>query len=179
MLLASEIKKAIICGDITISDFRGSALNPNSYNLRTGDVICQVLPNAKEGSIEYIDPRIPMSYNRGEITEKGCILFPGFIYLIPTMETVSTDKYVPIITGRSNYGRMGVSVHREAGFGDIGFSGKWTLQIDVIKPTLILPYTEICQVYFSETIGEIEILYDGKYQNAHGVLASQAWKDFI
>lgn len=178
MLLASEIKKAIANGDITISEFRESALNPNSYNLRTGDVICQVITNAKEGNLEYLDPRVQMSYIRGDITEKGCILYPGYIYLIPTMETVSTSKYVPIITGRSSYGRMGVSVHREAGFGDIGFSGKWTLQIDVIKPTLILPYTEICQVYFSEVTGDIDQLYNGKYQNADGVLASQAWKDF-
>lgn len=178
MLLASEIRKAIACGDIKITDFHESALNPNSYNLRTGDIIRQVRTNATMGPIQYIDPRKPMCCSDGVIDKGGIIIYPGYTYLVPTMEVVSTDKYVPGITGRSSYGRMGVSVHQEAGFGDIGFSGHWALQIDVTQPTLLLPYAEICQVYFCETIGEIEMLYNGKYQNAAGVIESKSWEDF-
>lgn len=177
MLLASEIRKAISDGSIKISDFRESALNPNSYNLRVGNMIKQVMPNALNGKLEYIDPDIPMVCKTGEISDRGTMLFPGYVYLVPTMETVSTDKYVPIITGRSSYGRLGMSVHREAGFGDIGFSGTWTLQIDVVTPTLLHPYREICQVYFSEVVGEPELLYRGKYQNSNGAVESLAWRD--
>lgn len=178
MLLASEIKAAITRGDIKISDFRESALNPNSYNLRIGDVIKQVFPNASKGPLEYIDPDKPMVCRTGAIPEKGVILFPGYVYLVPTMEVVETNKYVPMITGRSSYGRLGMSAHREAGFGDIGFSGRWTLQIDVVTPTLLKPYREVCQVYFNEVVGDPdEMLYHGKYQHSDGAVESMAWKD--
>lgn len=177
MLLASEIKSAVKLGTIEISDFRDSALNPNSYNLRIGNTIKQVYPNVYNGSSSYIDPDVPMECKAGIIPDEGCILFPGYVYLVPTYETVSTNHYVPIITGRSSYGRLGMSVHREAGFGDIGFSGTWTLQIDVVTPTLLRPYREICQVYFCETVGEPTLLYHGKYQNSAGAVESLSWKD--
>ncbi len=82
------------------------------------------------------------------IPKEGLLLQPGRVYLARTVERTFTDKYVPMLEGRSSVGRLGISVHVTAGFGDIGFNGHWTLEITVEQPTVIYPDVEICQIYY-------------------------------
>ena len=93
-----------------------------------------------------------------------------------TVEKTHTDYYVPILSGRSSTGRLGINVHATAGYGDIGFNGYWTLEIFVIHPIVIYPNVEICQIYFNTVQGDVS-LYDGKYQNNLGIQASEIWKE--
>ena len=93
-------------------------------------------------------------------------------------EHIHTEYFEPIITGRSSMGRLGIAVHQEAGFGDIGFNGTMTLQLKVTYPTRIYPYFPMAQVYFLTPHGEIKDLYNGKYQNATGIAGSKAYQDF-
>ncbi len=99
-----------------------------------------------------------------EIPEGGLILWPGILYLGRTVETIGSNDFVPIVEGRSSVGRLGVHVHVTAGFCDIGFRGTITLEIHVIHPVRIYPHLPLCQAYFLEPRGEIE-LYKGRYQN--------------
>jgi len=62
-----------------------------------------------------------------EIPPEGYVLEPNVLYLGHTNEVTHTNVYAPFIEGRSSIGRMGISVHITAGFGDIGFNGTWTL----------------------------------------------------
>ena len=150
----------------------------------------------KEGGI-YVPTKygLDMKVNQhlliGKIPEEGLILEPGVLYLGRTMEYTKTHKFVPMLEGRSSVGRLGISIHSTAGFGDIGFCGYWTLEISCVQPVRIYPGVEICQIYY-HTIGpecDIWIPDDdnksvmkyedsGKYQKNDGIQPSMLWKEF-
>ena len=142
--------------DILITPFDPKKLNPNSYNLT-------LFPELKIYTNQIIDPKnlktIPI-----EIPKHGLVLQPNILYLGSTNEYTETYNLVPKIDGRSSIGRLGISVHVTAGFGDIGFKGKWTLEIFVIQPVIIYPDMEICQISYYIPYGDITN-YDGRYQN--------------
>lgn len=98
-----------------------------------------------------------------KIPEDGLILWPGILYLGRTIEVIGSNSFVPIVEGRSSVGRLGVHVHVTAGFCDLGFRGSITLEIHCLHPIKIYPGVPICQAYFLEPRGEIE-LYKGRYQ---------------
>lgn len=108
-----------------------------------------------------------------EIPEDGYVLIPGILYLGETMEYTETYGFVPNIDGRSTTGRLGIEVHRTAGFGDNGFKGKWTLEITVTHPVIVYPGMEIGQLYYETINGDCSMMYDGKYQNQQGVEAAK------
>ena len=112
------------------------------------------------------------------IPKEGLLLQPGRVYLARTVERTFTDKYVPMLEGRSSVGRLGISVHVTAGFGDIGFNGHWTLEITVEQPTVIYPDVEICQIYYHTIKGDYDLYSSGKYQNNTGIQSSVMYKDF-
>ena len=103
---------------------------------------------------------------------------PGRIYLAQTMEYTKTDGLVPMLEGRSSVGRLGINIHATAGFGDVGFHGRWTLELSCVQPVRIYAGMEICQIYYHTIMGEIIKRYTGKYQESDGVRPSQMWKDF-
>lgn len=170
MLGAEAIRNCIHDGTISITDFDEKRLNPNSYNLRLAPKL-----------LVYTDPVLDMKkYNSTQeiiIPKEGLTLVPGEFYLGSTIEETYTPYHVPGLDGRSSIARLGICVHITAGFGDVGFKGRWTLEITVAKPVKIYPEVEIAQVYFNEIYGEIKDRYHGKYQNATDVMASRMFKD--
>lgn len=160
---------------LLISDFSPDRLNPNSYNLRLADEIAYytnfpgiALDMAKENPIRTV-----------HINDNGYILSPGILYLARTMEYTETHKFVPMLEGRSSVGRLGISIHSTAGFGDIGFRGYWTLEISCVQPVRIYPGVEICQIYY-HTISEKSNLLTyngGKYQDNRGIQPSLMYKE--
>lgn len=170
ILTGNEIYNQVIAGNIEIDPFDVNRLNPNSYNLSLGNELAV-----------YRDAVLDMK-NKSElvtlpIPDEGFRIEPNRLYLASTNETTFTDKYVPILSGRSSVGRLGISIHVTAGFGDIGFKGKWTLEIFCIEPVIIYPNVPICQIYFIEPKGQIS-LYNSKYNNNNGIQGSMLWKDF-
>lgn len=197
MLTGSKILNEVKNGNIEISDFDTKRLNPNSYNLRLDskikcfkendseedpdvDAIHSLFQTIFQGSIpQVIDPKDPPVMEEYDMSESGeLILYPNKLYLASTIEETFTDKYIPCISGRSSIGRLGLNVHVTAGFGDIGFRGKWTLELFCIEPIIIRPGMEICQIYFFEPSGDTSIQYHGKYQNQNDVEASQIYTEF-
>ena len=67
------------------------------------------------------------------------MLSPHQLYLARTAERTVTHNLVPQIEGRSSVGRLGLFVHVTAGFGDVGFSGYWTLEMFAVHPVRIYP----------------------------------------
>jgi dCTP deaminase len=122
--------------------------------------------------------KLPNKTKKIIIPEEGLILEPGKLYLGRTVEYTKTDKFVPMLEGRSSIGRLGLFIHVTAGFGDIGFSGFWTLEIHCIQPVKIYPGVEICQIYYHSIEGEYEKYSSGKYQNNIGIQPSMLYKDF-
>lgn len=170
ILTGNEIYNQIVIGNIEIDPFDVTRINPNSYNLSLGNELAVykdlVLDMRRKSELVSIP-----------IPNDGYKLEPHRLYLASTVERTFTDKYVPILSGRSSIGRLGISIHVTAGFGDIGFNGKWTLEIFCIEPVIIYPNVPICQIYFEEPKGKVS-LYNSKYNNNNGIQGSMLWKDF-
>ena len=150
--------------DILITPFDPKKLNPNSYNLT-------LFPELKIYTNQIIDPK-NITIETIEIPKHGLVLQPNILYLGSTNEYTETYNLVPKIDGRSSIGRLGISVHVTAGFGDIGFKGKWTLEIFVIQHVIIYPNMEICQISYYIPYGDITN-YDGRYQNQKTIQESK------
>ena len=113
-----------------------------------------------------------------EIPKEGYVLQPGILYIGRTIERTHTDKFIPMINGRSSGGRLGISIHICAGFGDIGFDGSWTLEITCVEPVRIYPGEEVAQICYFKPYGKIknEYLYHGRYQGQIDATASRFFK---
>ncbi|MGG7187036.1 dCTP deaminase, partial [Clostridium butyricum] len=112
------------------------------------------------------------------IRDDGLLLDPGNLYLGSTNDFTQTEKFVPMLEGRSSTGRLGLFIHVTAGFGDIGFAGYWTLEIFCVQPIRIYPNVDICQIYYHDIHGEYDLYNSGKYQNNTGIQPSLMYKDF-
>ncbi|WP_432667429.1 dCTP deaminase [Wukongibacter baidiensis] len=171
MILSGREIKDRVGKDIFIEPFSDDQLNPNSYNLRLHNELVvyeeEVLDMKKDNKAKKII-----------IPPEGLVLEPGKLYLGRTLEYTRTENYVPMLEGRSSIGRLGLYIHVTAGFGDVGFSGYWTLEIHCIQPIRIYPEVEICQIYYHTIQGEFEKYSSGKYQNNEGIQTSKLFKDF-
>lgn len=170
ILSGKEILKHI-GEDIVIEPFDEKRINPNSYNLTLFNELL-VYKN------DILDMKIPNETEKLIIPEEGLLLEPGKLYLGRTNEFTKTNKYIPMLEGRSSTGRLGLFIHVTAGFGDIGFAGYWTLEIFCVQPIRIYPNTEICQIYYHNIDGEYDLYSSGKYQNNNGIQPSLMYKDF-
>lgn len=171
ILSGLEIEKEIARGNIVITPYVREQLNPNSYNLRLHDEL-----------LIYDDVQLDMkranAFHTFQIPEDGFLLEPGRVYLGRTSEFTQTKTLVPMLEGRSSVGRLGLSIHITAGFGDVGFCGYWTLELHCIQPIKIYPFVEICQIYYHTIEGEYFSYQSGKYQNNTGVQPSMMYLDF-
>lgn len=170
ILSGKEILKHI-GKEIVIEPFDETRLNPNSYNLTLANELL-VYQN------RVLDMKIPNPAEKIMIPEDGLLLEPNRLYLGRTNEFTKTDRFVPMLEGRSSTGRLGLFIHVTAGFGDVGFAGYWTLEIFCVQPIRIYPNVEICQIYYHNIMGEYEPYHNGKYQNNTGIQPSLLYQDF-
>ena len=157
--------------EIIITPFDEKRINPNSYNLSLADELLVY-------EQDELDMKKPNPTKQIVIPEEGLLLEPNRLYLGRTNEFTKTDRYVPMLEGRSSTGGLGLFIHVTAGFGDIGFAGYWTLEIFCVQPVRIYPNVEICQIYYHDIDGEYDLYSSGKYQNNSGIQASLMYKDF-
>jgi dCTP deaminase len=170
ILSGIEIRKQL-GENIKITPFNESQLNPNSYNLTLHNEVL-VYDNV------VLDMKKENTASKIIIPEEGMLLEPGKPYLGRTIEYTETNKYVPMLEGRSSIGRLGLFVHITAGFGDVGFSGFWTLEMFCVQPIRIYPGVQICQVFYHSIEGDYELYNSGKYQKNSGIQPSLLYKDF-
>lgn len=158
--------------NIIIEPFNRNQLNSNSYNVKLHNKLLIYKEN-------LLDMKKPNETKEIIISEEGFKLESNQLYLGRTLEYTSTKKFVPMIEGRSSIGRLGIFIHITAGFGDVGFSGYWTLEIFCIKPIIIYPNVEIAQLYYHTIDGDYEEYNSGKYQNNTDIQPSMLYKDFL
>lgn len=162
ILTGKEIELQIKQERISISPFDATNLQPNSYDLHLSCMEYKVLQ-----SIDFINKQ-PIYTEYDASYRLDATLYPNYLYLFSTIETTYTDHYAPMLEGVSSNARMGICVHETAGFGDVGFNGKWILEISVKVPTPVYHGMRIAQICFHELRGTIE-LYKGRYQNQNKV----------
>ena len=164
ILSGLEIKKRLGT-DIIIDPFNEKQLNPNSYNLRLHHEL-----------LLYQDPILDMkkrhSMKHITIPPEGLILEPNFLYLARTAEYTTTQNLVPMLEGRSSIGRLGIFIHITAGFGDVGFSGFWTLEMFCVQPVKVYAGVEICQIFYHTIQGDYVSYSSTKYQHNKGIQPS-------
>ncbi len=171
MILTGEEIKSQLGKNILIEPFDEKQLNPNSYNLRLHDEL-----------IVYeeivLDVRRPNRYRRYIIPPEGFVLQPFKLYLGRTVERTETHNCVPMLEGRSSIARLGLFVNASAGFGDVGFSGFWTLELVAVHPIRIYPGLAICQILYHTLEGTVsEYRSSDKYQNNQDIQPSLFFKE--
>ena len=164
MILSGRKIQKHIGSDILIEPYDPKRVNPNSYNLSLHNEL--LVYTGKTLDMKRENPT-----ERLVIPEEGLVLEPHRLYLGRTNEYMKTERYVPMLEGRSSTGRLGLFIHVTAGFGDIGFAGYWTLEIFCIQPVRIYPDVEIRQIYYHDIDGEYDLYASGK-----GIMPAEATK---
>jgi dCTP deaminase len=171
MILSGYEIKRRLGSDINIEPFRERQLNPNSYNLCLHNEL-----------LVYTDPLLdmkrPAATSKITIPDEGLVLEKDRLYLGRTCEHTTTNNLVPMLEGRSSVGRLGLFIHVTAGFGDVGFSGFWTLEMFCVQPIKIYPSVEICQIFYHTIDGEYQNYTSGKYQDNNGKQPSLLYREF-
>lgn len=171
MILSGNEIRTRLGGDIIIEPFNEGQLNPNSYNVRLHK---ELLVYGTLG----LDMKRENPTSRLSIPDEGLVLQPGRIYLGRTEEYTVTDNLVPMLEGRSSIGRLGLSIHSAAGFGDIGFRGHWTMILTCVQPTRIYAGVQIGQIFYHTVEGQHDTGYSGKYQSSLDIQPSKLHLDF-
>jgi len=182
MLSDSEILKELKKGNIVIEPFREEQLNPNSYDVRLGEFYCIEFPYS-----QFLDP-----FNR-YLVEKHweikkaidhIVVRPGETILAHTQEVIGgRNNIASKMNARSSLGRLGVSVCKCAGFGDVGFINKWTMEITNHLPsTSVVLHVgmRVAQISFFRT-GKVLREYKGKYGQDEWKpedMLPKMWKDY-
>jgi len=171
MILSGYEIQRRLGSDIIIDPFCPQQLNPNSYNLRLHNELLIY-------SDPVLDMKQPALTTKITIPEEGLLLEKDRLYLGRTREHTTTNNLVPMLEGRSSVGRLGLFIHVTAGFGDVGFSGFWTLEMFCVQPIRIYPDVEICQIFYHTIEGEHKNYSSGKYQDNKGIQPSLLYRDF-
>jgi dCTP deaminase len=171
MILSGKEIQRRLYNDLIIEPFNVKQLGPNSYNLRLHHELMLydelILDMKQDHKVSHMT-----------IPEEGLVLRPGQLYLGRTIEYTKTDSLVPMLEGRSSIGRLGLFIHITAGFGDVGFSGFWTLEMYCVQPIRIYRNVEICQIFYHTIEGDFTRYESNKYQNNKGIQPSMLYKDF-
>ncbi len=177
ILTDTDIKTAVREGRIEIAPFDIKKLGSNSYDL----TLSKYLMIYKKGTV--LDCATVNETESFIIPEEGLTLYPGELYLGCTNERTKVGNFMPWIEGKSSTGRLGISIHVTAGFGDIGFNGHWTLEITVIRPVIVYPDMPIGQIAFLLPLGTCTTPYymkpSSKYNKQEGLpVASKMYQNF-
>lgn len=170
ILTGDEIRKRVSMGDIVIDPYLPDNINPNSYNFRLHHELLVYRD-------EVIDPTRPPATETIGIPSEGLVLDPLKLYLASTVERMGSEHFVPTYAARSSVARLGMFINLSAPLGDIGFIGRWTIQLYCLHHVRVFAGMNIGQMMFWHVRGNIR-LYQGKYRNADRVLPSMIFKDF-
>lgn len=171
ILSGKRIEEEIQKGNLVIDPFDAKRTGPNSYNLRLHHELAVY-------EQPVLDMKEPLTCKRVIIPEEGLVIEPNQLYLGRTIEYTETRNFVPMLEGRSSIGRLGLSVHITAGFGDVGFRGFWTLEIFAIHPIRIYAGVEICQIFYHEISGDFVEYRSNKYQDNKELQPSFLHREF-
>jgi dCTP deaminase len=169
ILTGNAIVRARSAGELVIDPFKPSNVGPNSYDFRLGNRCKTYRPTV-------LDSLKPNRVEEFIIPSDGMVLCPSRLYLVNTVETMGSTKYVPIIKGRSSIGRLGLFINITADLIDIGSINQWTLQLHCVAPVRVYPGMAIGQVTFWKVHGAID-LYRGKYLHKRSPVESLAFLD--
>jgi dCTP deaminase len=177
ILTGAEIFTAIKNKKIKIEGLKEGSIGTESIDLHLGDEMKILECN----SFNIIDVKQPSVYYEVPINNNSFVLFPNQLYLAHTIEKIGSNMYHPQLHDKSSCMRLGISTHGNSGFGDCGFYGQWTLEIQVVKTTILYVGMAICQISFETLQGEKSFYSErksSKYMNQSGATESKINENF-
>jgi len=181
MLSDAEILEELDKGNIIIKPFRIEQLNPNSYDVRLGEYYA--VENVLNHVILPFDEKSIRNHWKIKKANKEIKIHPGETILAHTQEIIGGHHNIASkMNARSSLGRLGLSVCKCAGFGDVGFINKWTMEITNHSQhaSIHLPIgMRIAQISFFRT-GKVLKEYKGKYGQGEWTpedMIPKLWKD--
>jgi dCTP deaminase len=170
-----DIRKALACGSIQITDLKEEHIGSCSIDLRLGNQF-RVFKHAE---VTHVDPREGLRNDIMDLVVKrddeSFIIHPGEFVLGSTIEYVKIPKHlVARLDGRSSWGRLGIIIHSTAGSVQPGYEGQLTLEIANISkvPVKLWPGSRICQITFERLTSPCQISYkersSSKYSGQQG-----------
>lgn len=89
------------------------------------------------------------------------LLEPGELILAHTNEFIGgMNNITTMMKARSSMGRIGISVCKDAGWGDTGYVNKWTLEVSNFSQSTI-------PLVVGSRVGQIVFFYTGKVMNSY------------
>lgn len=160
ILTKKKIIEEVSNGNIAITPFDETNVNPNSYNYSLGSIL-------KVGYSHEDETRFETVF----IPQNGYVLQPGTLYLATTLEQIGSSKFAMSLIGRSSLGRLGLFLQISANLGHTGSEHCWTLEMYCCKPIRIYPGMKIGQVSFWANAGE-QGIYSRYYSQSNFPLES-------
>ena len=209
VLSKPEILKHYKSGNIVIDPFNKDSLGNASYDVRLGQYFYRqknlthtelLNPFSKESlekMYEKCEEAVPVKdliskinkFDNLKPSDKVILISPNETILAHTIEFIGgrngTENLSAVTTemrARSSIGRIGIAVCKCAGWGDIGYINRWTMEITNFSSSLIpLPIgLRIAQIIF-HSVARVEETDEyskkGKYQTSFDVsILKKNWK---
>lgn len=183
MLSGIEINKQRELGNIVIEPYNPTThLGPNSYDVTLGPWIIRhkYYGDKDAPPIDISDEQsIQKMFLSPEKVADVIILRPFERILCHTYEIIGTiDEFVMELQTRSTTARWSPDVCGSAGFGDVGFVNKWTMELsnDSWNPMYIPVGGRVGQAQFSRVEGNTGLTYDGSYNYRTEIWDKHKWK---
>lgn len=173
ILSDKEIKEMIVSGELSISPFDDSQIQPAGVDFTLGNTFGRLVTSESEIILPGRMPKYEM------ITANRYLLDPGEFILASTREYFRfPHNLVAMIGGRSSYSRLGLFV-QNTGWISPGFHGELTIELyNAGKAAVVVESGErLGQLLFAKTGKPAESPYNGKYQGQTDVTGSMAYKD--
>lgn len=175
ILTKRELKRRIHTGHIVVEPYDDRLVSENSINFRIGEELfvraCDgVIDLAKPSKWDLVEPK-----DMGD--RRVHVLKPNTHYIAVTREAVGTRllgdglAFVPEMRARSTAGRHGISVALCAGMGDVGYCGRWAIELQNHndRPVVLHVGAVIGQfVFHTATDAYPEDGYDGSDRYQYG-----------
>lgn len=203
----AAILRAMRDGDIVIQPFDRSNLSTSSYDVRLGEWYCAERPPKHGGrravydiydedqmrevwgepqrAAEATDVMPSHTVDRTDLRDEDRIILlsPGETVLAHTEEFIGGRNHITtMMKARSSFGRNFIEVCKCAGWGDVGYVNRWTMEITNNSRFYEIPLLvgrRIAQIVFLETgpilDGSADYGLTGKYQaggNIDDIVAS-------
>jgi dCTP deaminase len=172
--ILQEIKKE----NIWIHPFQSKNLSNTSYDVTIGPNYFRAsknppkifLPWDDESVREYWgEPQYAQTiihetmadYYKLPIGTKFILLEPGELILAHTNEFIGgANNITTMMKARSSMGRIGISVCKDAGWGDVGYVNRWTMEISNFSQSTI-------PLVVGSRVAQIVFFYTGKVTNSY------------
>ncbi len=201
--IIEEMKK----GDVIIHPFRRENLSTSSYDVTLGEYFFREQPYtkyhhkiyniynkdhtdhvwgtkvSKADKASVVFKKYNFEWKGISPNDKVILLEPGETILAHTNEFIGGKNHITtMMKARSSLGRNFIEVCKCAGWGDVGYTNRWTMEITNNSSRYTIPLVvgrRIAQIIFFETgpILKRDYTKDGKYQNTESLTQMKKnWK---